>query len=541
MAVGKHLVNCLLAASSALAIVIPQDFSTFAAVSKAVNSTVCNGQPYEYVGMAGWGFVQGNATDKYGDTISWGSSIAVDRPSITVTNGADGIINYSMITYNLPDRGWNTEGTTNFEPRIYKYRLDFQPYVGGHFHPNMQWELEDTIILLDPYGNPLTGLDALTTLNFPGFPILPAANFTGDGWDYTTGGQAVTTRVALDPESIVLINGTIENGFYISDEYGPYIYKFNSQGLMLEAIQPVDAIVPYRNGAISFSADAPRLGDSNSDDISPADPDSGRVNNQGFEGMSMTPDGKSLLVLLQSAAIQDGGDNKQTRNHTRLFKYDITSTTPQLTGEWVLPLPLYNDYTKKASKNPAVAAQSEIYAVSDTQIFVLARDSNFGHGEDESLSVYRHIDVYDFSEATNIYNISKFNKIGGAVAPNGVLDDSITPATYCSFLDVNVNSQLNRFAGGLHNGGTQDWKLLNEKWEGIALIPADGYDGADGSFYVIIVSDDDFRSLLGEVNFGRIPYRDSGKYNLDNQALLFKIQLPASASPFKHFPAGVHA
>ena len=37
----------------------------------------------------------------------------------------------------------------------------------------------------------------------------------------------------------------------------------------------------------------------------PADPDHGRQNNQGFEGLTISPDGKSLWVMLQSAARQD--------------------------------------------------------------------------------------------------------------------------------------------------------------------------------------------------------------------------------------------
>ncbi|KKA22328.1 hypothetical protein T310_3658 [Rasamsonia emersonii CBS 393.64] len=40
-----------------------------------------------------------------------------------------------------------------------------------------------------------------------------------------------------------------------------------------------------------------------------------------------------------------------------------------------------------------VAAQSEIHYVSDTQFLVLARDSNAGHGQTDSESLYCHADV----------------------------------------------------------------------------------------------------------------------------------------------------
>lgn len=51
---------------------------------------------------------------------------------------------------------------------------------------------------------------------------------------------------------------------------------------MLSAIRPNDAIVPMRNGETSFSADSPPVyADDESDDVDPADPDSGRDNNHG--------------------------------------------------------------------------------------------------------------------------------------------------------------------------------------------------------------------------------------------------------------------
>lgn len=123
-----------------------------------------------------------------------------------------------------------------------------------------------------------------------------------------------------------------------------------------------------------------------------------------------------------------------------------------------MPLPLYNDYTAKASKNPKVAAQSEVHALPNGQFLVLARDSDFGHGQDESLSVYRHIDVFDVANATDIKG-SKYDCEDCAVASaKGVLDEAISPAAYCSFLDFNVNSELGKF--GAHNGGDQDSGLL---------------------------------------------------------------------------------
>lgn len=153
------------------------------------------------------------------------------------------------------------------------------------------------------------------------------------------------------------------------------------------------------------------------------------------------------------------GLSSQTERYTRFLTYDVSDKlAPVYTSEHVVPLPLYNDYTAKASKNPKVASQSEMHALPNGQFLVLARDSGFGHGQDESLSVYRHIDVFDVAGATDVRG-SEYDCEDCAVASaKGALDDAITPAAYCGFLDFNVNSELGKF--GAHNGGDQDSGLL---------------------------------------------------------------------------------
>lgn len=123
-----------------------------------------------------------------------------------------------------------------------------------------------------------------------------------------------------------------------------------------------------------------------------------------------------------------------------------------------MPLPFYDDPTAKASKNPKVAAQSELHALPNGQFLVLARDSGFGRGQDDPLSVYRHIDVFDVSGATDVAGDAYDCETCAVADDGGGLDAGVTAATYCSFLDFNVNAQLGRF--GVHNGGDQDSALL---------------------------------------------------------------------------------
>lgn len=132
------------------------------------------------------------------------------------------------------------------------------------------------------------------------------------------------------------------------------------------------------------------------------------------------------------------------------------------------------------------------------QFFILSRDSGFGHGTDSSTSIYRQIDVLDISSATDIKGATYDSQTSSITtsASSGVLKADITPATYCSFININDNAQLGKF--GLHNGGAQDAGLLNEKWEGLTMVPVDGEIGDDDWWYVIAVSDNDFITQNGK-------------------------------------------
>ncbi len=88
--------------------------------------------------------------------------------------------------------------------------------------------------------------------------------------------------------------------------------------------------------------------------------------------------------MLQSATIQDGGDDKTTSRYTRLLAYDVSnpSVRPELVGEWVVPLP--------QSKKNNTRACSEIAFVSPGVFFALSRDGD-GKGGDDLQSSYKWV------------------------------------------------------------------------------------------------------------------------------------------------------
>ncbi|KAE8350716.1 esterase-like activity of phytase-domain-containing protein [Aspergillus coremiiformis] len=485
--------------------------------SNVVNQTTCGGTTYAYTGLEGYGFIPSNATDKYGDTLGGiGSSIAIE-PGSWHRTGQD---SYAGTVYVLPDRGWNTNGTLNFQPRIHKIAIELTlaPNASPQnpSNPNLHLTYLDTILLTGPDGQPTTGLDADETghASYPGYPPLPAATYTGDGFG---GAGPGGKRIALDPEGL----GLAEDGFWVSDEYGPYVYKFTGAGQMVLAIQPPEAILPHRNGTLSFSAASPPLYDA-ARKTNPADPQSGRNNNQGLEALTLSADGRTLYTMLQSALNQEGGPQKTSRQPARLLEYDVAGT-PVFRHEYVVLLPRYDDYRKNQS---VVASQSEMHLLPTGDFLVLSRDSGFGHGQAESRSVYRHADVLSISNATTDLK-GRYDAVGASLAsPTGKLKEGITPVQYCAFLDFNVESELAKF--GLHNGGPQDAGLLNEKWEGLALVPVNPDQGphapATKEYFLFSFSDNDFMTQDGHLNFGHFNYADESGYNIDNQVLVFRVE-----------------
>ncbi|KAK3381813.1 esterase-like activity of phytase-domain-containing protein [Podospora didyma] len=496
----------------------------------------CNGQTYRYKSLVGSGSFPADARDQYGDTISLGSAISV-------TDWKRSGSSYKGNLYGVPDRGWNTNGTQNTQPRVHVFEITLKPAYGATVAkpsgPNFDIVYKRTILLSAPDGTPMTGLDpdvsTVGGLTFPGFPILPTSTYPGDGFGGPGPGGK---RIALDAEGLIIDN---DGSFWISDEYGPYVYKFSPAGRMLAAIQPPAALLPIRKGQISFNSNTAPIYDRTFVPV-PADPDHGRQNNQGFEGLTVSPDGKTLWVMLQSAARQDGGASSSKRANTRLLQYSIANNVIQYEAEYVVPLPTFTN----AAGNKRVAAQSDVHYISNTQFLVLSRDSSVGRGYADPLSRLRHVDIVDISGATNIKG-AKFDDIqngnitvGGIESPSDTLVAGIAPATLCPYIDFNLNAQLNKFktANGdvVHNGAPANFGLLNEKWESFALLPVNevkgGRDEKD-EYFLVTISDNDFVTDNGFVDGGRIRYTDDTLLvpSLESQALVYKIRLPAGSKP----------
>jgi hypothetical protein len=473
--------------------------ASFAPAARAADAVTIGALTFVSKGLQGVGRLPADLRDRLGETFGSGSGLALDpRSWVRTPTGYQGTF------YALPDRGYNVGRTTDYRSRINKLTIAFTPRsdgAGGGETPidNVAATLVDTVMLTDADGAPLAGLDPGENGVRPaagGLPDLP---------------QASNVRISLDAEALVLLP---DGGFLIADEYGPYIYRFSPVGRLLAAIRPPEALIPKRRGLDHFSSNNPAVG---APEPRPRDPESGRQNNQGFEGLALTPDGRFLAVALQSATRQDGGDAQETRRYTRLLQYDVTDLDrPRLVREYVVPLPVFEN----AEGKRRVAAQSELLALGETLFLMLCRDGGSGYGTSTAISRYRKVELLDISQATNIAGSQYDGTV--PVAPAGVLAPGVVPATLTSFIDINDAAQLARF--GLRNGEPNDRNNLSEKWEGMTLAPA--LDPANPrDFFLFVMNDNDFITQNGYQ--AGAPYKDATGVEVDSMLLVYRITVPA--------------
>ncbi|KAJ6538393.1 esterase-like activity of phytase-domain-containing protein [Mycena sp. CBHHK59/15] len=457
--------------------------------SSTAVSVVLDGITYVNQGLVGFGLIPSNSTESTGDTMGGiGSAIAIKVGSWkALSNGS-----FTGTLVVQPDRGYNVITTIDYQARRHEIDFVLTPYYNSTnlsftaAQTTFQLTYKKTTVEVERNNTKTSGLDpAAIRAAMPGFPSNPLAD------------PQMPIASTAEPHLVIDAEGLIANSdgsYWTSDEYGPYIYLFSSTGHLIQTIQPPAAILPFDSkGNLKFT--------------SAVDPATGRAGNQGFEGLTLDATTRTLYAMLQSATVQDGA-----LQYTRLLAYDVSqpSVAVPLVGEWVVPLPL--------SSKGKVEASSEIHFVSPGVFLCLARDGNGRGGSGDNIK-YKQADLFSIANATDIHG-TKFDLQTTPVAPKGVLDKSITPATYVGFVNYADDTQLARF--GLHNNDPDDQTLLDAKWESLALAPVGS--SAPDDFFLFTASDNDFLSTQG-VSLG-VPF-DAGE-DVDNQFLVFRVTLPGA-------------
>lgn len=256
----------------------------------------------------------------------------------------------------LPDRGpnavpWNRalDNTTAYVNRVQTLRLSLVPVQGGaaRFPLRIRADVLATTLLWSStplvYGNGKAegAASGVPTVNTP-----RRFYFTGrsDGFDpaHTSSWPA---DARLDPESLRLAPDG--RSFYLGDEYGPHLYRFDrTSGRRVGVIKlPAGLAVDHPADTASAEDRANRRG---------------RVGNHGLEGLAISPDGRQLFAAMQGALLQDGGRHGA---FARVLRIDRSTGAVR---EYVYPL----DRVGGDAGKPRYAGISEILAINDHALLV---------------------------------------------------------------------------------------------------------------------------------------------------------------------------
>jgi hypothetical protein len=459
------------------------------------------GQRFVNYGLVGAGRLSAQTVDFMGDTLGSFSSLAIDRKSWRRVGD-----HYEATLWTLPDRGRNDPEAGlfyDYAARLHRFRISFTPYAGKPLPMDIRSQSQVRIVpdggleLHDFRSQPFTGADpGQGSLTEQGIRLPSPTKSIGAG------------KVSLDSESLQF---TRDGGFYIGDEYSANVYYFDAKGRLRGVIVAPAAIVPRRGGKVDF------------DSLSA--PDTGRRNNQGVEGISLSPDGKRLFVVLQSALIQDtASGNANGRVDTRVLVYDVgehpTPSAPA--AHYVLQLPAYNSHGNGKPANKT-AAQSEVRALNRHQFLMLARDGDGLGTDNEKPIVYKSVLLVDTDGASNLAGTAYETATESVLrSPDATaLKPAIKPASTVELVDMLDPVGLARFGMNLQTRPKNQPLTISEKWEAMDLVPTLD-PGHPDDYFLFVGNDNDFIARKCVMQGQSC---DSA-FDNDNMILVYRLALP---------------
>ncbi len=512
----RHLSFVLLAAAATIPLHATNYGTPFidTTAPTVASSVSFGGQNYVNKGLVGVGVFPTNVLDGRGDTFGSFSSFKVDHA--TWRRNSDG--SYAGTLYTLPDRGYNVAGLIAYPARIQQMGLTFTPdYTANSVsQTQLALTLQRTISVTDFAGQTTTAVDPVGATSLQGYGNVA----TADG------------KFSVDGEGLAI---RADGSFYISDEYGATVYHVSKTGKMLGLITPPQALLPQFSGASGYSGFTTAAGA-----IAAGVQTGGRRDNQGMEAVDLTPDGRYLVTLLQSATRQDNPLNTNDgRLFTRLSVYDVSNnpTPASPVGHYLVELPTFDrDGTGGAADR--AAAQSELVALSPTTFLVLTRDGNGnGSGDNARPLVFKTVSLVSLNGATNLAGTTYAN--GYTPAANGIAGPvaGIVAAQATPFVNLLNPVQLGRFGIDLNvaaegSANPISANSLGEKWEALSIVPVLD-PAAPNDYFLLVGNDNDFLGTSVTMLGGPATDATAGPSVADNpnRILVYRVTLPGYVDP----------
>lgn len=410
----------------------------------------------------------------------------------------------------LADRGPGG-GLITYDTRLSRFTITVNPVTGAISN----FRVKETVKFTDPRG-------LLTQSPFDADKNLNGLN----PLDFN-GSSSILGR-SFDPEGLIIVPRT--GHFIVADEYGPSVFEFDRKGRLVRVFETPANVIPKVGATVDYNATRD-LGAS-----------AGRQDNRGFEGLAITPDGKTLVGVLQDPLVDDAppaDNNGRNRRTVRIIVFDNdkhSATYGKSIAQYAYQLELQADVRARitAAGGTATATDprqgrniglSAIIALNDREFLVLERD-NRGIGVDDpngaNVVGSKRVFKIDVTGATNV---------AAMALPDN--DDLVTAGiTPVAKSPVFMNLQANTV---LPNGKQA------EKWEGLAIGPR----LKNGARLILTGNDNDFsvtQTGTGTqydvyVNFlGGSVQRD-----LDKPTLLDGVTVGAPPAGYVLLPGVLHA
>ncbi|XOZ32480.1 esterase-like activity of phytase family protein [Halomonadaceae bacterium KBTZ08] len=279
--------------------------------------------------------------------------------------------------YALTDRGPNASFTGEHGKGKKFPTPDYTPRIGlFEVKPGGAVRQIKTLRLKRPDGTPISGLPNHSALGGTGETPYqangqPLLEDNSKPYDDDTNPFRLDDY-GLDGEGLVALP---DGSFWVSDEYGPHIVHFNAEGREIERINPFETDDRTRmNLPAEFANRRP---------------------NRGMEGLTLTPDGTTLVGIMQST-MHNPSNTVKDLAITRIVTVNLESGE---TGQYL--------YRQETPQN----ANSSIVALSATEFLVIERDGQFLYGgpngpEAAAPDAQKHVYRTNLANATNLETVA---------------------------------------------------------------------------------------------------------------------------------------
>lgn len=329
------------------------------------------------------------------------------------------------IFYSLTDRGANVNVSCAGKSGLGFGVPSFTPQIGKFSLSGTTLTLQGTVTLKQANGSPLTGIPH------------PNAQANRTEVPYTLGcGPLAQDPLGVDSEGLALAK---DGTFWVSDEYGPHIVHFTADGRTIQRLKPGSGL------PLALAR---------------------RRANRGMEGLTMLPDGKTLVGLMQSPLDNPTAGGSSAGRGSRLTRIVVYDTRTGRSRQYADILDATN------------TVNSEITALTPTSFLVVERDGNFPLAG--GLGAIKKVYKLDISHATDISD--------PADGVAGLLIGGLT-------LEEITKGAADPYATLAANGITAAKKtLVVDLLQAIPDYPHDKVEGLAvlGSRTIAISNDDDF-------------------------------------------------